>query len=94
MSAINWSEIAMQCGPSIGSQIRGVLKISNLGFHALFVPNPERARVVIELLTAFLPIHGHAVWTREDGMQFFVAVVKADNTDALRVSVRYVVVVT
>lgn len=94
MSAIDWSEIAMKCGPSIGAQLRGVLKISNLGFYALFVPKAERDRVEIELAYAWLPIHGEAVWTREDGTQVLVAVVKAENTDTLRVIARFVDVVT
>jgi hypothetical protein len=84
MSAINWSELAAQCGPSIGSQYRGVQKISRLGYHVLFVPSAERSRVEIELANACLPIHGFAIWTREDGERFFLAVVKAGNADELR----------
>ena len=84
MSALNWSEIAIQCGPSIGSQLRGVLKISRFGFYALFVPIAERSRVETELATASIQIHGQAVWTGEDGKQVFVAVVKADTTETLR----------
>ena len=84
MSSIDWTEIARDFGPSIGTQLRGVLKISNLGFYALFVPNVERSRVERDLANAFLPIHGHAVWTREEGKQLFVAVVKADSAEPLR----------
>jgi hypothetical protein len=84
MSNINWAEIATQCGPSIGSQLRGVLKITRFGFHVLFVPGVERSRVEEELAKVNLVIHGYALWTREDGKQFFVAVVKADSTEKLR----------
>ena len=94
VSSIDWSKIANECGPSIGAQLRGVLKLTNLGFYALFVPNVERVRVEIEMAHAYLPILGEAVWTREDGTQTFVAVVKAENTDTLRVIARYVDVVT
>jgi hypothetical protein len=84
MSAINWSEIAMQCGPTLGSQLRGVLKISHFGFYVLFVPSAERSRVERELANSGFVVHGHAAWTREDGEQIFVAVVKADGVEKLR----------
>ena len=84
MSAIKWSEIATYCGQSIGSQFRDVFKISNLGFYVLFVPNGERSRIERDLAFADLPILGHADWTREDGEQFFLAVVKAESPDKLR----------
>ena len=90
MLTINWTEIATQCGPSIGSQLRGVLRISHFGFYALFVPNVERTRVETELAKAGIPIHGVAVWTREDAKEFFVAVVKADSAETLQAIARSV----
>jgi hypothetical protein len=84
MSAINWSEIAMQCGPSIGSLRRGVLRISHFGFYVLFVPNLERARVERELATEGITIHGIALHTLDGGEQIFLAVVKAGNEEKLR----------
>ena len=84
MSAIDWNDIALRCGPSIGSQRRGVLNISSLGFFVVFVPNTERARFERDLALAGFPIHGIAQYTNEDGEGIFVAVVTADSLEKLR----------
>jgi hypothetical protein len=84
MSAINWSEIAEQCHPSIGSQRRGVLKISLFGFQILFVPDEERTRVEREVAAGGMTIHGTASQTIDSGEKLFVAVVKADSLEKLR----------
>lgn len=84
MSAIDWTEIALRCGPMFGSLRRGVLKISNLGFFVLFVPNSERARVERELAAECLTIHGSAIPTTDEEESIFVVVVKSENADRLR----------
>jgi hypothetical protein len=84
MSAIDWTQIALSCGPLIGSIRRGVLKLSKLGFYLLFVPMSERDRVERDLAARGFSIHGHAVHKSEEREPVFVAVVKADNIDRLR----------
>jgi hypothetical protein len=84
MSDIDWTEIALRCGPLIGSQRRGVLNISNLGFFVIFVPASDRSRVERELAAEYLTIHGTAIHQIEEEAPIFVAVVKADNVDNLR----------
>jgi len=84
MAAINWSHIATQCGPVIGSLERGVLRISHLGFHVLFVPTKERARVKREIAASGYTIHGKALHAIEEGQEVFLAVVKSDNGERLR----------
>ena len=83
MSAIDWSEIAMQCGPSIGSLPRGVLPISRFGFHVVFAPETERSRIEGELAPAQITIHGVARQSNANGEPIFVAVVKADSREHL-----------
>jgi hypothetical protein len=84
MSAIDWNDIAERCGPLIESTRRGVMKVSNLGIYALFVPNAERARVETKLAIEYIPIHGFATHMMDDGEQVFVAVVKTESVDILR----------
>jgi len=84
MSAIDWTEIALRCGPWIGTQRRGVLNISNLGFFVIFVPASDRSRVERELAAECLTIHGTAIHQIEEEESIFVAVMKADNVDNLR----------
>jgi hypothetical protein len=74
----------MQCAPAIGPLERGVLRISHLGYHILFVPTKERARVKREIAASGYTIHGKALHEIEEGEEVFVAVVKSDNEEKLR----------
>jgi hypothetical protein len=60
-----------------------VLKISNLGFFVVFVPNSERARLERDLAATCLSIHGTALHT-SDEESIFVAVVKAESPEQLQ----------
>jgi hypothetical protein len=59
------------------------LPISRFGFHVVFVPETDRARVELELAAARITVHGVARETRADGEPIFVAVVKVDATERL-----------
>jgi hypothetical protein len=51
----------------------------------LFAPIRERARVERELGKAGITIHGVSIETNDEGERVFVAVVKTDDQEKLRV---------